>query len=281
MQKLPQIFHFVWVGDAAQEPVAAIDTWRQHHPDWEVRVYRNDDVFKNGALNGREWRHRRLIDAFAARGEYCGVADLVRWEMLWRDGGIALDADFICFAPLPQWLLDCEIAAAWACEDNPEGDLLSNGFVSAMPQHSIIGAVQDRIETTAARLTRWSWSRMKRKNIGAWKTVGPTPFTQVVKETRFQNFTALPSHFFMPVRRDGSVYSGGGPVLGEQLWASSYSINDRLQDVVAERLAKHAEAAAQAAKEAEEPRPAEVDGPKGPEPTRYGDWEVGGRCSDF
>jgi hypothetical protein len=27
--------------------------------------------------------------------------------------------------------------------------------------------------------------------------------------------------------------------------------------------------------------PKEIGGPKGPEPTRYGDWEVGGRCSDF
>jgi len=25
----------------------------------------------------------------------------------------------------------------------------------------------------------------------------------------------------------------------------------------------------------------EHGGPKGPEPTRYGDWEVKGRCSDF
>ncbi|KAJ4958033.1 hypothetical protein NE237_025144 [Protea cynaroides] len=25
----------------------------------------------------------------------------------------------------------------------------------------------------------------------------------------------------------------------------------------------------------------EIGGPKGPEPTRYGDWERGGRCSDF
>lgn len=27
--------------------------------------------------------------------------------------------------------------------------------------------------------------------------------------------------------------------------------------------------------------PAEYNGPKGPEPTRYGDWEQKGRCSDF
>jgi len=29
------------------------------------------------------------------------------------------------------------------------------------------------------------------------------------------------------------------------------------------------------------PPPRESGGPKGPEPTRYGDWEVGGRCIDF
>jgi hypothetical protein len=32
---------------------------------------------------------------------------------------------------------------------------------------------------------------------------------------------------------------------------------------------------------AERPRPREIGGPKGPEPTRYGDWESNGRCSDF
>jgi hypothetical protein len=29
------------------------------------------------------------------------------------------------------------------------------------------------------------------------------------------------------------------------------------------------------------PKPKEIGGPKGPEPTRYGDWEVNGRCTDF
>ncbi|MBV8888401.1 MAG: DUF1674 domain-containing protein [Alphaproteobacteria bacterium] len=28
-------------------------------------------------------------------------------------------------------------------------------------------------------------------------------------------------------------------------------------------------------------RPREIGGPKGPEPTRYGDWEYNGRCTDF
>lgn len=29
------------------------------------------------------------------------------------------------------------------------------------------------------------------------------------------------------------------------------------------------------------PHTGEVNGPRGPEPTRYGDWERKGRCSDF
>ncbi|HEX3970352.1 MAG TPA: DUF1674 domain-containing protein [Stellaceae bacterium] len=40
-----------------------------------------------------------------------------------------------------------------------------------------------------------------------------------------------------------------------------------------------------APKPAPAPAPAgserEIGGPKGPEPTRYGDWEINGRCSDF
>jgi hypothetical protein len=28
-------------------------------------------------------------------------------------------------------------------------------------------------------------------------------------------------------------------------------------------------------------KPVEIGGPKGPEPTRYGDWERGGICVDF
>ena len=28
-------------------------------------------------------------------------------------------------------------------------------------------------------------------------------------------------------------------------------------------------------------KPQEIGGPKGPEPTRYGDWEKNGRCIDF
>ncbi len=58
-------------------------------------------------------------------------------------------------------------------------------------------------------------------------------------------------------------------------------------DAVAERIraagerAKAEAEARRAASAPEAPRPAELGGPKGPEPTRYGDWERKGIASDF
>ena len=52
------------------------------------------------------------------------------------------------------------------------------------------------------------------------------------------------------------------------------------QRALAEAAARRAEADRLAA-EAAKNRPRELQGPKGPEPTRYGDWENKGIASDF
>jgi hypothetical protein len=49
----------------------------------------------------------------------------------------------------------------------------------------------------------------------------------------------------------------------------------------AERALAEAEARRKAAAAATTPHPKEFQGPKGPEPTRYGDWERKGIASDF
>ena len=48
-------------------------------------------------------------------------------------------------------------------------------------------------------------------------------------------------------------------------------------EMVAEEAGRKARAEATARGE----KPAEAGGPEGLEPTRYGDWEKAGRCSDF
>ena len=49
----------------------------------------------------------------------------------------------------------------------------------------------------------------------------------------------------------------------------------------AERAAEEAGAKWRAEAEAKGEIPKEIGGPKGLEPTRYGDWEKAGRCFDF
>ncbi len=49
----------------------------------------------------------------------------------------------------------------------------------------------------------------------------------------------------------------------------------------AERVAEEAGAKWRARAEANGEKPKETGGPKGLEPTRYGDWEKAGRCVDF
>ena len=49
----------------------------------------------------------------------------------------------------------------------------------------------------------------------------------------------------------------------------------------AQRALAEAEARRQAAAANAKPPPREYQGPKGPEPTRYGDWERKGIASDF
>lgn len=57
-------------------------------------------------------------------------------------------------------------------------------------------------------------------------------------------------------------------------------LSPEAQRALAEAAARRAEADRLAA-EAAKTRPRELQGPKGPEPTRYGDWENKGIASDF
>ena len=66
-----------------------------------------------------------------------------------------------------------------------------------------------------------------------------------------------------------------------QRWGLSGKI-PRMPEVASKApdTAKKAEESA-AVKQNEPGPPPEIGGPKGPEPTRYGDWEKAGRCIDF
>jgi hypothetical protein len=69
------------------------------------------------------------------------------------------------------------------------------------------------------------------------------------------------------------------PIVAEAVKAEVPEAIDRGSAVNGPRRSDAATAPAGAAS-SEQPA-GETGGPKGPEPTRYGDWEKGGRCFDF
>jgi hypothetical protein len=67
----------------------------------------------------------------------------------------------------------------------------------------------------------------------------------------------------------------------DQAQTESAAAPRRQLSPAAQRALAEAEARRQAAAERARPMPKEFQGPTGPEPTRYGDWENKGIASDF
>jgi len=216
LTQIPKILHFVWVGDESLRPDAYIDTWRRLHPDFEVRVWGNHE------WESLPWKTRRHMDAIAQRnGQYAGVADLMRWEILLNEGGFALDADSVCVRRLPSWLFDCDLFAVWENEYVAPG-IVANGYVGARPGHEVIKALVDRFSKARDLSRRFIWYKMKYKGLTAWKTTGPVPFTEELLKASAKTASIFPSHFFLPRHHSGLTYQGSGPVFSCELFASAH-----------------------------------------------------------
>lgn len=212
---IPKKINIFWVGDENLRPDAFIQSWKDHHPDWEFRIWGNDDLY------GRTWRHQNWIDGFLERKVYAGVVDVMRWELLAQHGGFFLDADLFCVRPLPDWMVALESVAVWDSQQ-PEGELIANGFVGAEAGLDFFESINQHLEKTPPQYDRWSWSRLRRVAHGPWKTVGPKCLTGVYRASTYRNLTVLPSHMILPhaSHMDGG-YSGTGPVFCVHVWGST------------------------------------------------------------
>lgn len=201
---ISRILHFIWVGDENQRPDNCIDTWRRHNPDWGIKVWGNADLF------GRPWHNGRAMQSMWNR-EKCGVADLMRYEILYNEGGVTMDADSICVRPLPDWLLDVEAFSVWENEIARPG-LLAVGVMAAKAANPFFRYIIDDI-----------WADNNIGNGPAWSTTGPVRLTNCWQRYRYANLTVWPSHFFLPQHHDRVQYTGSGPVFAAQTWGSTHA----------------------------------------------------------
>lgn len=197
---IPKKLHIVWVGDESLTPASNIETWRSNHPDWELKLWGNADLF------GTEWVNAEHMREMARR-EMSGVADMMRWEILHRYGGVAVDADSVCVGTIPDWMLQSQIFAAYENEVLAPG-VIAAGTVGAEPGADFIAGLIESIRTSPL-------------NQSANRCVGSIKLTQHHRDAKTDAITVWPSHLFYPEHYSGAKYSGTGMVLAHQQWSST------------------------------------------------------------
>lgn len=206
---IPKTLHFIWVGDESKRPDNCIDTWRALNPDWEIKLWGNASLAETEWVNGAHM-------AEMAKRELNGVADMMRWEILYNEGGVVVDADSICVRPLDDSLLDCEAFACWESEMARPG-LIAAGYFGAHRENPFVGQIilDIRDEPTVC-------------NDMAWKTVGPQRLTDSYRKYHYHPLRIYPSHYFIPEHFSGVAYEGDGPVYAHQFWGSTRQSYDEL-----------------------------------------------------
>jgi mannosyltransferase OCH1-like enzyme len=199
---IPKTLHFIWVGDETRRPDNCIATWVRHNPDWKVKIW------GNAALSETGWLNADHMQKMYAR-ELNGVADMMRWEILYKEGGVVVDADSICLRPLDDDLLACEAFACWESEMARPG-LIAAGYFGCCAGNAFVRQIMLDIHKEPSVIHEM-----------AWKTVGPQRLTDSYRRYQYHALRILPSHYFIPEHFSGLVYQGPGPVYAHQMWAST------------------------------------------------------------
>ena len=87
---IPKIIHYCWFGCRPLPELAqkCIDSWHQHMPDWEYRLWNEENFDVNQNTYAKE--------AYKA-GKFAFVSDYVRLWALVKEGGVYLDTDVEVF----------------------------------------------------------------------------------------------------------------------------------------------------------------------------------------
>ena len=66
-----------------------LETWRKFHPDWEVKLWNEQDIIKENFAS---------MDLYLLAESYQEKSDIMRYEILRRYGGLYIDSDIECLA---------------------------------------------------------------------------------------------------------------------------------------------------------------------------------------
>lgn len=90
--KIEKIIHQIWLGSPFPDKYKKFqESWITNHPDWQYKLWTDKEV-KDIVLENRELYNK-------ARN-YGEKSDILRYEILYKFGGLYIDTDFECLKPL-------------------------------------------------------------------------------------------------------------------------------------------------------------------------------------
>jgi mannosyltransferase OCH1-like enzyme len=172
---IPRIFHQLWLGPKPfpEEYARYQQTWIDHHPDWELRFWTEEDL--PGDLRRPEV-YEKLRPPWVR-------TDILRLEVVWRFGGVHVDTDFECLRPIDPLLEGVELFTGWM-----EHDRTNHAILGAVPEHPVI----DRALREIAPQDHFvPWDK---------DTTGPLFFDPIVKAA--PEATIFPKEYFFGTDRE-------------------------------------------------------------------------------
>jgi hypothetical protein len=128
---IPRVFHRIWVGpDPLPDEYAVYgETWVEHHPGWELRLWTEDNL--------PEGLRPEVYERLRAPAER---ANLLRLELLLRLGGVYVDTDFECLRSIEPLIEDAELFITLA-----KAGRVNNALMGSVPGHPLIGEALARV----------------------------------------------------------------------------------------------------------------------------------------
>jgi hypothetical protein len=211
---IPKIIHQIWIGPKPK-PTKFMDTWKEKNPDFEYICWSEEEIEKRQFV----FKCQEKIDEIE---EINGKADILRWEILYKYGGVFLDADSICIEPIDDELLNKKCFAGWEQEEVREG-LIATGTIGFPPEHPLVKAAISWILNNEVS--------QKKAGLMAWQSVGPGLLTRMYNTGLFKDLHIFPSYAFLPIHLTGREYKGHGKVYAFQAWGSTKQSYEKMNEI--------------------------------------------------